>query len=557
MERLRRLLSHIGAQMSVLTVSQRVAIGLCAALIAASLLWLVQWSTEPDLVPLVTHEFLYEDLETAEEALKANGVEHVIRGTRIYVQVEQRHNALRLLYSAGALPDGSLFDMAAVVSDENPFQSPQAREYAQNYAKGNELAKIISTYPFVEKSSVLLNPTTKRRLGGTSDIPTASLAVTLRRGQEMTAEKVEGFAKLVAGAVAGLQPHRVNITDSRTGRSYNVPHPDDAVSFDYLAIVKKHEDRLRGKIMDKLADIPGLRATVTVELDTSKRTTQKFEYDDPQPKMESSASTESSTASQPTEPGVQANLGTAVTAGAGERANTSEQTKVENFEPKPRETEVVEQMPFAPKSVTAAVGIPRSFIVSVYKAQQSDAPDPKEDDPEFVAIRDEQMARVKRSVERIVMAKNPQDVQVDVYPDMEWKGEDGMWRQVPGDVATLQAGGEVFDAIHLFRTYGPVVGLGSLALISLLMVSRIVRKSSEMVGAAARSGDSEFDGEGFLNVGPRTIGQAEASEGLLTGQEVDERTLRNQELSGEVAKMIEEDPTVAADLIRRWVEESS
>jgi len=88
--------------------------------------------------------------------------------------------------------------------------------------------------------------------------------------------------------------------------------------------------------------------------------------------MESSASTESSTASQPTEPGVQANLGTAVTAGSAERANTSEETKVENFEPKPRETEVVEQMPFAPKSVTAAVGIPRSFIVSVYKAQQAE-----------------------------------------------------------------------------------------------------------------------------------------------------------------------------------------
>src|SRR3989304_10000998 len=228
MERPRQLLNQIGARMSVLTVSQPLAIGLCAALIATSLLWLLQWSTTPDLMPLVTHEFTYQELDAAEAALKGNGIPYNIIGTRLLVREADRHNALRLLHSAAALPEGSLYDMDAVVNDQNPFQAPEQREYAQNYAKGNELAKIIATAPFVKKASVIINPKTKRRLGGAPEVPTASVAITLASRQEMSDAMVDGFAKLVSGAVAGLQPHNGYITDSRPRRSFNVPPPDYA-----------------------------------------------------------------------------------------------------------------------------------------------------------------------------------------------------------------------------------------------------------------------------------------------------------------------------------------
>ena len=90
MERLRQLLIDISAQLSVLTVSQRIAIGLCAALAAGSLLWLLQWSTAPEMVPLLTHEFTYDELDAAEQSLQANDIPHMIRGTRIYVRSADR-----------------------------------------------------------------------------------------------------------------------------------------------------------------------------------------------------------------------------------------------------------------------------------------------------------------------------------------------------------------------------------------------------------------------------------------------------------------------------------
>ena len=106
MDRLRQLVIEINSRLRVLNLSQRIAIALCAAMVAVSLLWLLQWSTEPEMVSLVNREFTFSELDAAEEALKENGIAHNVRGSRVYVKSGDRHNALRLLYKAEALPDG-------------------------------------------------------------------------------------------------------------------------------------------------------------------------------------------------------------------------------------------------------------------------------------------------------------------------------------------------------------------------------------------------------------------------------------------------------------------
>lgn len=558
MERFRQLLDQISAKLAVLSASQRIAIGLSAALVAFSVLWLLQWSTTPEMVPLVTQDFTYDQLDSAEAALKANGVRYQVAGTRLLVHADDRHNALRLLHSADALPEGSLFDMAAMVAEQNPFQAPEAREYAQNYAKGNELARIISTAPFVKQASVILNPKSKRRLGGQSDEPTASVAVTLDARQEMNDAMVDGFAKLVAGAVSGLKPHNVSITDTRSGRSFSIPAPGDVASFDILSLEKKREAHLLSKIMNKLSDIPGVQVAVSVELETSKRVTQKLQHDQPQPKTEMSQTSEQSPGGGATESGVQANLGQSISEGGAGQSNSTEQTSVENFEPKVAQTETIEQIPFATKGVTATVGIPRSFVVGVFKARNPDKGEPKEEDPAFAKIRDEQVSRVKSSVEKIVMARSPKDVEVDVYPDMEWNGSGGMFRETPGAGGSIaQASNESLDTMGLVTMYGPTAGLAFFALASLGLMMRLVRKATSPppTGASMAVDDQGPHEEPILTVGPRAVGQATASETTLTAREVDDDTLRFQELGTEVSKLVEADPEGAAQLIRRWIED--
>lgn len=560
MDRFQELWNNITARLGVMTLSQRLAIGLCAALIVVSLLWLMQWSTTPELSPLITQDFTFDELTAAEQALDANGIRHETRGSRIYVSQNDRHNAIRLVHAADALPEGSLFDMAAVVNDSNPFQSPQARRYAQNYAKGNELAKIIASSPAVKQCSVLINPVTKRRLGGVTDVPTASVTVTLSRGQDMTQSMVEGFAKQIAGSVAGLKPYNVYVTDSRTLRSYSLPRPGDAASFDILSMIKRREEHYRAKILDTFANIPGVRASVTVELDMSKRVTRNINHAPPQPKKETSDETDQSTASQPTEPGVQANLGQAVTASGSGGSNTSAKTTIENFEPKITKTETIEQMPFALRNVTAAVQIPRSFIAGVFKASQGDSStDPKDSDPAFIAFRKTEVDRIRASVERIIMAKSPDDVMVDVYADMEWTADGGVWSRSPGGAVRADGASGDGGGLAMVRTYGPQLGLASLAMISLFMMMRIVKKSSELTQARMQSGaetDDDVDGDRILRVGPSAVGQAESSEATLSAQELDPAALHTQELQQEISQLVEKDPENTAELIRRWISES-
>ena len=151
----------------------------------------------------------------------------------------------------------------------------------------------------------------------------------------------------------------------------------------------------------------------------------------------------------------------------------------------------------------------------------------------------------------------PGDVQVDIYENLAWDSPEGpAWGAVGPGPGAAQAEAGVLSTDTL-RTYGPQVGLGVLALMSMFMMLRVVRKSATLVkklGPIAE--DDEDDEGGTLHVGPATVGEAAASESLLTGKEVDEETLRFDQLGTEVSRMVEDDPSGAADLIRRWVEET-
>ncbi|MFQ5414519.1 MAG: flagellar M-ring protein FliF C-terminal domain-containing protein [Phycisphaerae bacterium] len=556
MDRLRELVQRISERLRVLTVSQRLAVGLCAALVGVSILWLTQWSARPELVELVPYKFSFDELSDVEKVLKASGQPYEIRGTRVYVRVADQPGLIRQLNAQDALPEGSLYGMDELLVDQNPFVSPEQRRFAQNYAKGNELAKIIATYDGVKHARVLINPETKRRFGGFSDVPTASVAITMGSGRTISQAMVGGVAKLVAGAVPGLKPHNVFITD-QTGRAHRVPHPDEAVGAGYLDEVKKRESHLLSKIMDKLSYIPGVRASVTVALDMDRKTTENIRYAKPEVKRDSSEESTTAAGGGASEPGVQANLGAAITAGGGE-TSSKEKSETENFPSQIALKETIQTGPYAMKSVTATVSIPRSFIVGLYKLRLPGTEDPSDTDQAFKDIRDAHLAEVAASVSRIVMAR-PEDVRVDVYTDMSWTSDGDRWVPVAGAMPGAMPADATGGAVAFVKAYGPQLGLGVLAMMSMFMMTRVVRKSSQMLAGDVDDGPQQVvrDDEGrVLTVGPQTVGQAETTEGFLTGKEVDEDTLKYRQLGEEVSRLVTEDPRSAAELIRRWIEES-
>lgn len=554
MERLRELLAHISAQLAVLTLSQRIAIGLCAALVAASVFWLLQWSTEPEYVPVVSEQFEHEQLTAGEDALKASGIKFVTRGNRLYVRSAELDNAKRVLFKADVVAGEQLFDMATLMANQNPFQAPEARRTQETYARGNELARIITTSPLIERARVIINPVTKRRLGRESNVPTASVVVTMARGEEVGQGTVDWLAKLVSGAVSGLKPYNVFVSDASSGRAFNVPRPEDAVGLGYLAEVKKRENHLTSKVLDVLAYIPGVRATVSVELDTQRRSAESYIYDKPQPKKEKASETQSNAGGGPAESGMQANLGTALVGNQSGQTSSTEDSETENYPANIKKTERTEDQALSIIKKTATVSIPRSFIVSLYKLKNAEAAEPSDED--LAAEQQAEVARVTKVVQRVVMADDPSDIQVAVVPDLRLDGEGALGWGDAGVALGVNMDGRAPSAVELARSYGPQAGLGLLAFMSMIMMMRIVRKSSQMVKKLGPMGEEIDEGEGgILNVGPTAVGQAAASESVLLGREVDDETVRYAQLGEEVSRMVDDDPEGAADLIRRWVDD--
>lgn len=58
-----------------------------------------------------------------------------------------------------------------------------------------------------------------------------------------------------------------------------------------------------------------------------------------------------------------------------------------------------------------------------------------------------------------------------------------------------------------------------------------------------------------LGGGPHTVGEAQEIDGVMVGHEVDENTVRVQQIAKQIGQMIREDPVAAAGIVEHWLAE--
>jgi flagellar biosynthesis/type III secretory pathway M-ring protein FliF/YscJ len=510
------------------------------------------------MVPVLAQDMSFEELDAAEEALTSAGIDYQRFGRRLHVKPAEQSNAIRILNKADALPQDTSTGFEALIQDDSPFRPESENAFRRRVALGNELAKVIASGPNIAAARVFITMETKRRIGMPNTVPTASVHVRMARSHTISQSMVEGFARLVAGAVPGLKPHDVNVIAN--DRPYGVPDPDDAWAADMLDRKKQEEGHYLSKIRDSLSYIPGVLAAVAVELDGAKKRTESHTWAKPVPKVEESRKSKTTDQQSPGETGTNPNVGAALGSAGSARGSEDQERKTEFYDTKPSETVVSEHPPFTIKRITAAISIPRSFFVSIFKAQPgNETTEPTDGDQVFEALRNSEIDRVRNLVKNIIMAESDDDVKVVSFYDFE--PGTAKLRGVPGGV--VQAGvGDASGYVDMAKGYIPQVGLVLLALFCLLTVIRMVRKTTRAASAipSPQQGidvvDEHMAGpDGVLHVAGLTpVGQAEMPDGMLEGQEVDDDTLRFKQLGEQVSRMVDDSPQVAADLLRRWVD---
>ncbi len=370
---------------------------------------------------------------------------------------------------------------------------------------------------------------------------------------------MQAIASFVSGGVVGLKAEHVSIVDS-AGNAYRVRNKDNALASDLLADSREKEEHYAEKIRSQLAFIPGVLVNVYAELETESKRVEDRTVKAMPVEEESTSNTEHA-AGQQGEPGVIPNTAASVPTGTSSpsREETVERNK---YIPGDQKTTVTQNLPGAIKRLTASVGVPRSYMVRVLT--QRDGPDKKPTDQEVDAFVTEQLARIKAQVKPLISASSDDQVTVDCFYDV-----------LPAQAETaLASTGTLND---MLAEYGRPASLALLAMFSLGLMLMLVRKAQpatpirlETAGATTADSGGRGPGAGFqiggdgsirrppeevLTVEGGPVGKAQPTQPILEGHEVDEYTLKSQQITSQVNNLVKDDPDSVASMLRKWIEE--
>ncbi len=546
MEFLNAQAKFVAEQFRGMSTSQRVAIFLLVVVLVGGMWGLIQWSGQPAWTPLLDQQLSAEDVQRVEAQLAMIGEETKLEGDRILVRGGQdnRRRLHALLAQKNALPKDISLTYMSLVQEDNVWESDQKSRWKQYRALEVELSMVVAGFNDIDDARVQIVVPERRGLSRRASTASASIKVDLAGGQALGKQKVLAIASYVAGAVPGLEVRNVTITDG--SMSYRPRDPSEGPPPDLLDIQRKHENHYTQKIYDQLKHIRGIVVNVHAKLRQNDEHRQAIKLGPTQVSKERTQSQESTGPSLAGGPGVRPNTGRKLGESTPGTSSTTEESETELAGLRDEERIDSDELRGTLEMLTVSINVPHSYLLRILEAQQ---PDTQDASPAAIQkIADVELPKIRDHVRPLIGATDTKDrklVVVDWYQDMP---EEEL--VVP---ATAQLG-----VVTLARDYAPQAGLGLLAAFSLFMVFRIAKKAQvDFMGASAAVADGAVPEPSLesLSGGTAAVGEVQEMDGVLVGQEVDENTVRIQQIVKQIGQMVEEDPAVATNIVEHWLKD--
>jgi flagellar biosynthesis/type III secretory pathway M-ring protein FliF/YscJ len=196
--------------------------------------------------------------------------------------------------------------------------------------------------------------------------------------------------------------------------------------------------------------------------------------------------------------------------------------------------------PGAAKVVGATVRVPWSYFLRVYKERNPTAKDP--DDATLQPYLDRELDKIRRDVQHCTAIADDKSIAVETYADTVLTAANN----VALASATPPSGVGVVVTGH-----GKEIALGALAVISLFMMSMMVKKGTPApIVTAAPEPTGPIP---QLANGEEVVGEAGDGEEVLGGMELDADAAQAQQMLGQVSELVKDNPDAAANLIKRWM----
>ncbi len=560
MEFLNAQTKYVADQLRSLSTSQRVAIALLLVILLGGMWGMIQWSGQGEWIDLLGQSLTPQELNQVETQLRLAGVESNVDGDRIFIRGDeaQRQRIHAMLAQSKALPGDMSLGYAELVNEDNVWESDQKSRWKQQRALESELSAVIAGFTGITDARVLIQVSERRRLGRQSAASSASVRLVSATGEPVNPQKIDAIARYIAGAVPGLDAKNVTLTDG--SRSYRASDASEGLAKDMLGRQRQLEDHYRRMIYDQLKHIEGVVINVrailrqddeqTVEVTLGKPVTNRIMDKEEETKGGSSAAG----------PGVRPNQARALTdASQGSSMSRTETEETLEGDRDRKNTQIVKSAGSL-LGLTASVNVPSDYLLGIIEAQEPENPDTSRVGIQRVA--DAELPKIEAQVKTLIVAAEDavnRRVVVDWYYTSSARGPAAA--TTAAEVAAVAAASPL-EVVPLLKQYGPEAGLGLLAVFSLFMVLRIAKKAQGTIvqqGASARASakaaaleEPELDS---LSAGIAPIGEVQEMEGILVGHEVDESTVRTQQIVTQIGQMVSEDPATAASIVGHWLEE--
>jgi flagellar M-ring protein FliF len=566
MDFLNRAFAQISDLFKSLSPGARISSGLLLVVIIVSLAYLFRSNASgPDTYLMGGQPFSAAELPAMEAAFSAAGLTGCeIDGNRIKVPRGQQTVYMGALADAGVLPANFGSYLEKALTNDGPWTPKAKREESLKVAKQRELQLILCSMKGIEAASVIYD---EKKAGGFSQqtMCTASVAVKPIGSRALDKEQVSMIRHSVASAFAGLRPENVSVSDLN-GRIHSAKSSDgkssDVSDDGYLALKEAYLELYQSSVSNQLAYIPGVVATVNVDLflDTDYEETKTI-LDPKTVIYESDKSTSSKTSEAPGpagRPGLAAQQppGGANQPGAVGIASTgskmSEETShTQNNTAIPTTVQKRRQAGMTPKQVKVAVAIPTSYYDKIWQERNPAAAGQEPKQPDAAALAEIERQVNEKVKNQVVTLLPPHDPTKDPFPQVTVESFQHIVSATPAPPALQE------QALAWVGQYWTTLGTGGLALVSLIVLRSVVRSGPKTTAASAMAVTSESNYSTSLSLVAGDDGSTDDaspnSEPTTPRSRLKRRVGNGPSLREELAVMVKEDPDSAVAVLRNWI----
>jgi flagellar biosynthesis/type III secretory pathway M-ring protein FliF/YscJ len=552
MDFIRQQLTIVQERLSGLTPSQKM---LTAALVVIMIMTLLYWgrfASDRDMIAILPNALQGEELTKVTNALQAKGISFDATGGMVKVAFDRQADAISALAFNEALPSMSVNAFDTMLSNITPLMGSKEFDARMKSGKEARMAQGIARWPGVKSAIVVITEAERGALVRAE--PRVSIDIMTKDGADK-GKLAKAAQTWILGGVSGLERERISVTVDTTPVLSGGSVVGDFGSGTFLELKAKFEADESARLRALFSDIQGLYVTVTAEVD-QKTTSENIHVVDPTNKisMLKNETMEKSETTEPTsnEPGTISNVAVTANGPAAPTAGSkTESNSTTNDVDWGKTVRVVNTPAGACKVVAANLRVPWSHFRMAYKGRNRKA-DPT--DEELAAFADREMVSLRTQVKSTMQITDETRVTVAEYFDSDSLLDPNQ------PVMTAGTGSGVMS---LATGHAKEVAIGALALTSLFMVSRMVKKSAPASAQSPLTLDElpnlttgrkrGAKGTNPLDGGVDIAGEVMEGGSIMMGQELDDEVLETSQMVEQVSGFVKDNPDTAAQLVRRWM----